>query len=160
MTEYSRIILKRSFTPDVVPTVPENDNINQFSGTDIFEGELFFNIPDEKLYTRANNEILLLNGGGSGDSETYTKVYPVGTWNMSSPKTINIFPEMDVDNVVGISVSVRNDDGDLFWTNFNNLQVLSFDAGNITLRAYNNLNNETATSFNRGWIRVEFRKIM
>lgn len=158
MTEYSRIILKRSNVSGVIPTIPISENLNQFIGTDIFEGELFINIPDNILYTRANNEIIVLNGGGNSD--TYTKVYPIGVWNMSTPKTVSIFPEIDVENVVSVSVSVRNDDGDVYWTNFNNLQVLSFDAGNITIRAYNNLTDETGTGFNRGWIRFEFRNIV
>jgi outer membrane protein assembly factor BamB len=156
MTEYSRIILKRSLTPGVTPTVPEIDNLNQFIGTDIFEGELFFNIPDGKLYTRANGEIILLN-----DSETFTKVYPIGPWNMGSgDKFVSISPEMDAANVVSISVSVRSDDGDVYWTNFSDLVVVEFDAGNVRIRASRSLTDETSTSFNRGWVRVEFRKII
>jgi hypothetical protein len=156
MTEYSRIILKRSFTPGVTPTVPELDNLNQFIGTDIFEGELFLNIPDNKLYTRANNEIILLND--FVQSETYTKVYPIGPWNMSNPIVVNV-PEFNADEVVNISLSIRNDDGDEYFTNNKFLNVELFDGSNIYLLAEGDLTNNTLTTFSRGWIRIEFRKI-
>jgi hypothetical protein len=60
--EYSRIILKRSLQAGVTPTVPTVDDLNQFNGTDIFEGELFWNIPDAKLYTRSGSSIVQLAG--------------------------------------------------------------------------------------------------
>jgi hypothetical protein len=155
MTEFSRIVLKRSITPGVSPTVPEIDNLNQFLGTDIFEGELFYNVPDKKLYIRSGEEIVLL----STPSDTYTKVYEIGPWNMSTGTIeVGIFPEMDVNSVVGISVSVRNDDGDVFWTNHSRLEVLEFDAGNVRLKSSGALLSETSTSFNRGWVKIEFKK--
>lgn len=50
--EYSRLLLKRSVTSGVVPTVPITNNLNDFSATDIFEGELFYNVADGILFSR------------------------------------------------------------------------------------------------------------
>ena len=63
--EYSRIILKRSTLAGVQPTVPAVDDLNQFNGTDIFEGELFWNIADQKLWTRSGSTIVQLTGDGA-----------------------------------------------------------------------------------------------
>jgi hypothetical protein len=52
----SRIIVKRSFTAGVAPTVPPNEDHRSglWSDTDIYIGEMFFNVEDGKLYTRSN----------------------------------------------------------------------------------------------------------
>jgi hypothetical protein len=52
----SRIIVKRSFTAGVAPTVPPNEDHRSglWSDTDIYIGEMFFNVVDGKLYTRSN----------------------------------------------------------------------------------------------------------
>lgn len=62
--EYSRIIVKRTNSPGATPSVPTYSTIENFISTDIFEGELFYNIPDKKLYTRSDDEIVLLTQGG------------------------------------------------------------------------------------------------
>jgi hypothetical protein len=67
--EYSRIIIKRSTIPTQVPTVPAVDDLNTFNATDIFEGELFYNVPDEILYTRTGSTIVQLTGLGCCDLE-------------------------------------------------------------------------------------------
>lgn len=62
--EYSRIIVKRTAIPGATPSAPTASNIEDFTPTDIFEGELFFNIPDKKLYSRSGGDIVLLNQVG------------------------------------------------------------------------------------------------
>jgi hypothetical protein len=60
--EFVRIIIKNSTVPSQQPTIPLDDNdIDSFLSTDIFEGELFFNINDEILYTRSGSNIINLN---------------------------------------------------------------------------------------------------
>lgn len=57
--EFVRIIVKNSTTPGEIPTVPVDEtDLDSFLDTDIFEGELFYNIPDEKLFTRSGSTIL------------------------------------------------------------------------------------------------------
>jgi len=60
--QFSRILLKRTTTPLETPTVPAVDDINTFITTDIFEGELYYNIPDGILYTRSGVSIVQLTG--------------------------------------------------------------------------------------------------
>lgn len=62
--EYSRIIVKRTSVAGATPSAPTASNIEDFTPTDIFEGELFFNIPDKKLYSRSGGDIVLLNQVG------------------------------------------------------------------------------------------------
>lgn len=56
----AKMIQKRSSTPGEIPTIPVSNNHTDGSwlATDIYEGEFFFNIPDEALYTRLNGSIL------------------------------------------------------------------------------------------------------
>lgn len=58
----TRLIQKYSKTTGVVPTVPvSNDHTDgTWLNTDIYEGELFLNTADLKLYTREGNTIILL----------------------------------------------------------------------------------------------------
>lgn len=60
--EYVRIIIKHTQTAGATPSVPTDDtDLNSFTDTDIFEGELFYNVPDEILYTRSGSNIVNLN---------------------------------------------------------------------------------------------------
>lgn len=60
--EYVRIIIKNSSVANQQPTVPTDDtDLDSFTSTDIFDGELFYNIEDEVLYTRSGNNIVNLN---------------------------------------------------------------------------------------------------
>jgi hypothetical protein len=67
--EYTRLIQKRTGVTGEAPTVPANDNdLNTWLATDIAEGELFWNIPDQKLFTRSGTAIVEITGatGGGG----------------------------------------------------------------------------------------------
>ena len=61
--EYSRLLMKRSLTSGVVPTIPLTNNLNDFTTTDIFEGELFYNVADGILYSRDLTGIVILASG-------------------------------------------------------------------------------------------------
>jgi hypothetical protein len=55
----SRILLKRSTTAGVIPTVPASNNHTDgtWVATDIYEGEAFLNTADARLFTRAGSAI-------------------------------------------------------------------------------------------------------
>jgi hypothetical protein len=56
--EYSRMILKRTNTPALVPTAATSTDLNLLGPDEIFEGELFYNIPDEILYCNSSGTIV------------------------------------------------------------------------------------------------------
>jgi hypothetical protein len=72
--EYSRLLLKRTNIAGVVPTIPpvSATTLNQFTPTDIFVGEFFANVEDDRLWIRTNTGIVELNTSGS----TGTTVVP------------------------------------------------------------------------------------
>jgi hypothetical protein len=74
--ENSRLLLKRSVTAGVVPTVPITNNLNDFIATDIFEGELFYNVADGILYSRDLTGITIL--GSSGSSQNLSATLAIG----------------------------------------------------------------------------------
>ena len=66
--EYSRLLLKRSTVSGVTPTVTSATTLNDFTQTDLFEGEMFLNTVDEKAFVRMNNSIFefdLVSSGGT-----------------------------------------------------------------------------------------------
>lgn len=68
-TEYSRIIQKRTTHPGVTPTINTASTIDDsWIYTDIFEAELFANLPDNKLYTRFANNIFEITMVPTGSS--------------------------------------------------------------------------------------------
>ena len=70
--EYSRLLLKRSNTAGVTPTIPPvtATTLNQFTPTDLFVGEMFVNVEDDRAWVRTNNSIIEFNftGGTSGST--------------------------------------------------------------------------------------------
>lgn len=74
-TDFSRMRMKRSTIPGTVPTIPPVLDINTFLNTDIFPGELFYNMPDNKLYTSDGTNInLIVTGAGPGGAPTLGQV--------------------------------------------------------------------------------------
>jgi hypothetical protein len=150
-TEYSRLIHKRTAVPGLAPTVPASDNLNDFTGTDIYEGELFYNITDQKLYTRSNSEIVLLNNSSGGGL-----TFDIGSWNTTSPKTFAFPDEIDPNLVVSMSLVIINDDEDTWYVSGPDLWVQSFDGLSAVLRARNVPGNQTRTNMNRGKLKIQF----
>jgi hypothetical protein len=72
--EYSRLLLKRTNIAGVTPTIPpvSATTLNQFTPTDIFVGEMFANVEDDRFWIRTNTGIVELNtsGGTSGSTGT------------------------------------------------------------------------------------------
>lgn len=63
-TQDSRILLKRSSTSGVVPTVPSSSDHTDgtWIATDIYKGELFVNLADDEVWTRSDNGVLHIGG--------------------------------------------------------------------------------------------------
>ena len=75
--EYSRLLLKRTNIAGVVPTIPpvSATTLNQFTPTDLFVGEMFANVEDDRFWIRTNTGIVELNTSGA----TGTTVVPTLT---------------------------------------------------------------------------------
>ena len=68
-TEYSRLLLKRTGTPGVVPTIPTGNTLSTFIDTDTFIGEIFVNVDDDNAWIRTNNgQIPILVSGSTAAS--------------------------------------------------------------------------------------------
>jgi len=52
-----RISVRRSNTPGVIPTIPVDDDFLNWLETDIFDGELFLNTADNKMWIRCDSGI-------------------------------------------------------------------------------------------------------
>lgn len=67
-TQDSRILIKRSTTTGIVPTVPSsNDHTDgTWIATDIYKGELFFNQADGIMFSRDDSGIITIGGVGGG----------------------------------------------------------------------------------------------
>lgn len=89
--EYSRLLLKRSNTAGVVPTVPPitATTLNQFTPTDLFVGEMFANVEDDRAWIRTNNGIIEFNFTGSTGSGS--TVIPTLTQVLNSGNTTGGF---------------------------------------------------------------------
>ena len=87
--EYSRLLLKRTNIAGVVPTIPpvSATTLNQFTPTDIFVGEFFANVEDDRLWIRTNTGIVELNTSGS----TGTTVVPTLTQVLNEGNTTGGF---------------------------------------------------------------------
>lgn len=66
-TQDSRILIKRTATSGVVPTVPSSSDHTDgtWVATDIYKGELFFNQADGVLWTRDDNGVNCIGGSTS-----------------------------------------------------------------------------------------------
>jgi hypothetical protein len=77
--EYSRLLMKRSTTAGEVPTVPPVTavTLNQFTPTDIFEGEFFLNSADDLLWIRTENGILPISLSGTSGTTVIPQLVQV-----------------------------------------------------------------------------------
>lgn len=80
--ETKRIILKTSTVAGEKPTVPTDPDHRSgtWLKTDIYKGELFFNKPDGKLYTRGDNGIEdVVTSASDGEVVYRARVWQTGT---------------------------------------------------------------------------------
>lgn len=147
-TEFSRMILKRTATMMVEPTVPSSSDINTFNPTDIFVGELFYNAFTGVLWTRSTNGVEKIN-------PTKTLIVPIGSWDMSRSKSVTLEEPIDPDKVVSINIRVRNDLGTIWYVDSPMLYVESFIDTTINLRALAPLTSNINTEINRGDLKIE-----
>ena len=75
--EYSRLIQKRFSQPGVVPTIPVSGatTLSQLVYTDLLIGEIAFNLPDKRMWFRAETEIVEIFGVSGG---TYANLFIEG----------------------------------------------------------------------------------
>lgn len=147
-TEYTRMIQKRTFNPEGMPSIPTTDDINAFTANDIFVGELFINAVNGKIWTRTADEIVLLN-------PTKTYIVNLGPWDMSSTLVLSLPGGIDPYQVVSMSLQVANDDNDAWYVNGPDLWVNSFDGGSAIIMAGGALTANTRADFDRGYLKIE-----
>jgi hypothetical protein len=93
-TQDSRILIKRSTTTGVVPTIPaSNDHTDgTWIATDIYKGELFFNQADGIMFSRDDSGIVTV--GGKSDSALYSASLTIASADVlqlnSTPKQFGI----------------------------------------------------------------------
>lgn len=77
--EYSRLILKRTTDPGIIPTIPTGTTLDTFLPTDLFVGELFLNAVDDKMWVRTDNGIVEISiSGSTGSTPTLAEVLNSG----------------------------------------------------------------------------------
>ena len=88
--EYSRLIQKRFSQTGVVPTIPASGSttLSQLVYTDLLIGEIAFNLPDKRMWFRAETEIVEIFGVSGG---TYANLFIEG----DSDTSINSIPNND-----------------------------------------------------------------
>lgn len=66
-TQYSRILTKRTSTTGIVPTIPSSDSHldGSWRSTDLYDGELFINTTDKRIWYRSGDAIIEISSGGS-----------------------------------------------------------------------------------------------
>jgi hypothetical protein len=127
--QQGRLITKRSAIPGTVPTVPAVDDIETFIATDIFKGELFYNIPDNILYTRDNTGIVIISSGSPGPTYVY---YTENTTPGSEEAKIEVIDGTDSSYVLTqpTQIEINSTDGTNTTTQLiasNNFNVISSD---------------------------------
>jgi hypothetical protein len=117
ITEYSRLVFKRSTVAGVVPTIPTGDTINStWTNTDILIGEAFLNTQDDKLWVRTDNGLLDLtaSGGTTGSTTNANDGSNSGRWIYDISKdpafdpTANYFATDSFDLSVMSAITISN----------------------------------------------------
>jgi hypothetical protein len=69
-TQYSRILTKRTSTTGIVPTIPSSDSHldGSWRSTDLYDGELFINTTDKRIWYRSGDAIIEIVSGASRDN--------------------------------------------------------------------------------------------
>ncbi len=130
--EYSRLVMKRTTFSGVTPTVNTGDTIdNSWSENDILNAELFYNLEDQKLYTRSGGDIVLLANGttnltGSTTCCPLEDVLSVG--NTTGFNWIDVNNNYGLKNISGINeryLTFGNDDIYMYTTDGTNEGTVS-----------------------------------
>jgi len=121
--QFSRILLKRTNTSGVVPTIPLTNSHTDGTWrlTDIYDGELFLNTADNRLWCRAGNDIVELGtrtpwarGGSGGDGfGSIRNVMIDDTVTLDIRKQNFIYGKMQVDGLFQNSGEVVVQNGEL-----------------------------------------------
>lgn len=115
--QFSRILLKRTNTSGVVPTVPLTDSHTDGTWrlTDIYDGELFLNTADNRLWYRAGNNIVEVGASGSGGDGfgSIRNVMIDDTVTLDIRKQNFIYGKMQVDGLFQNSGEVVVQNGEL-----------------------------------------------
>lgn len=97
VTEYSRLLFKRTTSPGVIPTVPTGTTIDStWLPTDILPGEGFINLADDRLWFRTNTGIVEVSLSGASAGNITTGATLVGdtiyfeTPNSASAYTVDL----------------------------------------------------------------------
>jgi hypothetical protein len=134
----SRILIKRSTTSGVVPTIPaSNDHTDgTWLTTDIYKGELFINQADGKLWLRGDSGTVRLL---RTDGDTMSGNLDMGTNDIKSVRLIK-----DGSNVTALSVLSRllYDQSGTFIADFNN-RATGFGVNTASYYAYLKTTNLT-----------------
>lgn len=97
ITEYSRLLFKRTTSPGVIPTVPTGTTIDStWLPTDILPGEGFINLADDRLWFRTSTGIVEVSLSGASVGNITTGATLVGdtiyfeTPNSASAYTVDL----------------------------------------------------------------------
>jgi hypothetical protein len=98
------------------------------------------------------------------NSGLLTKVIEIGNWNMDTTTTVSVAHGLDQTKIRGLSAIVRTDSGVVPFLHVNfgqdNCGLISADStyvilSRVTGGVFDNANYDS-TSYNRGWIKVEY----
>lgn len=164
--EYSRLVMKRTTFSGVTPTVNTGDTIdNSWSENDILNAELFYNLEDQKLYTRSGGDIVLLANGttnltGSTTCCPLEDVLSVGNTtgsnNILVDNNYGIYCTDEINNGIDFTdgeIRIKADDGvDNSYLQVTGGDVNLFTTGNLLI----NSDFYGVTSNNAGFIGINY----
>lgn len=78
--EYSRLLVKRTDSAGIVPTIPTGSTLSTFTDTDTFVGEFFLNTEDDRLFVRTDNGQfeIMMSGNTSGNTQNLAQTLVFG----------------------------------------------------------------------------------
>jgi hypothetical protein len=129
-TEYSRILVKRSTSPGVVPTIPTASTIdNTWVSTDLLVGEIFMNTADDRVWMRTDNGIVEIAVSGSS-------MYRYTTGATLVDNTI-FFDRTDMLSAYSIDLSSISVSGDYLPLSVTGNTTIFYDSNIVTLSGNN-----------------------
>jgi len=170
--EYSRLLLKRSTQTGVLPTITTGTTLNEFTETDLFVGEMYTNVADDRVFLRTSNGIIEFRtdaySGGTVDQEI-----EIGDWNMDTTSATTVshgLSSTEWKTIRNINLIIRNDGDTEYYTidaaaslspGFVNVGIDKFDSTNISLFRVDtgsfDSGSFSATTYNRGFINFTYK---